>query len=111
MRSELLKTILIVAATSAVASPTLAAPYLTITDNGGGSRTARISVADLDLASFEGQQVLDQRVDSAIRRVCRTSGELWAVSQACRKAARVQAKPQVFAAVQRAQTRLASLSR
>lgn len=110
MRSDLFKTLLIITAASAFSSPAMASGYLTIVDNGGGSRTARISFADLDLASAVGQRELDRRVSAGIRKVCRASGELWAVTQACRRDAQTQAKPQQFAAVQRAQTQLAMVS-
>jgi len=36
-----------------------------------GERSERVSYRDLDLASVEGQAELQQRLDSAARRVCR----------------------------------------
>ena len=36
-----------------------------------GERLERVSYRDLDLASVEGQAELQQRLDSAARRVCR----------------------------------------
>lgn len=36
-----------------------------------GERAERVSYRDLDLASVEGQAELQQRLDSAARRVCR----------------------------------------
>jgi UrcA family protein len=36
-----------------------------------GERSERVSYADLDLASAEGQAELQQRLNSAARRVCR----------------------------------------
>lgn len=110
MRSDLFKTLLVVTSAWAFASPALASGHTTIVDHGGGSKTARINFADLDLSSTDGQRELDRRVSDGIRKVCRAPAELWAVTQACRKAAQTQAKPQLFAAVQRAQTRLAMVS-
>lgn len=37
----------------------------------GEQRTETISTAGLDLATAEGQRLLDMRIDSAARRVCR----------------------------------------
>jgi UrcA family protein len=73
-----------------------------------GERSERVSYRDLDLASVEGQAELQQRLDSAARRVCRfgddgqlvTPGEENACYRETRQTADVQVA-QITAEVQR----------
>lgn len=64
-----------------------------------GERSERVSYGDLNLASVEGQAELQQRVDSAARRVCRFAddGELVtpAEENACYRDARQKVDVQV----------------
>ena len=64
-----------------------------------GERSERVSYSDLNLASVEGQAELQQRVDSAARRVCRFAddGELVtpAEENACYRDARQKVDVQV----------------
>lgn len=64
-----------------------------------GERSERVSYRDLDLASVEGQAELQQRLDSAARRVCRftENGRLVPAEQenACYRITRRQVDVQV----------------
>lgn len=72
-------------------------------------RTAKIEVADLDLATPAGQRALDRRIESAVREVCRTvdirtgTRLLDRESLTCHARARAEAKQQVAALINEAQ--------
>jgi UrcA family protein len=63
--------------------------------------TIKVSTADLDLGTAEGQKALDKRVEKAVRSVCRTtslttgSRILSQDAQACLAKARSDARQQV----------------
>jgi UrcA family protein len=63
--------------------------------------TIKVSTADLDLATPAGQKTLDQRVEKAVRSVCRTtslstgSRILSQEAQACLTKSRADARQQV----------------
>ena len=65
--------------------------------------TIRVSTTDIDLGTAQGQKTLDQRVEKAVRHVCRTtdlSTGTRVMSQdalACLAKARTDAKQQVAA--------------
>lgn len=65
--------------------------------------TIRVSTSDIDLGTAKGQKMLDQRVERAVRHVCRTtsltSGSriLSQDARACLAKARSDAKQQVAA--------------
>ena len=67
--------------------------------------TIKVSTADLDLGTAEGQKMLDKRVEKAVRSVCRTtslstgSRILSHDAQVCLAKARSDARQQVAALV------------
>ncbi|WP_380876310.1 UrcA family protein [Sphingomonas sp. DBB INV C78] len=63
--------------------------------------TARVSYADLNLSTAEGRATLDRRISRAARRVCVMAPDHRETS--CRRHALELARPQVLAAVERAQ--------
>lgn len=71
--------------------------------------TLSVSYADLDLGTVEGQKTLDQRVEKAVRTVCRSTkfdgGTRLMNSDAmnCLAKARAEAKQQVAAVVRNEQ--------
>lgn len=101
------RNLLVIGAAAALASPALSSGYTKISYNGDGTRTARISYADLDLSSPDGQRELNKRVKSAVSRICAEPGAIPSEVQACRMSASSATRPQVLAAVERSQTRLA----
>lgn len=111
MRNQFLKTILIVAAASAFSSSAMASSHTKFVHNPSGSITAKISTADLNLGSLDGQRALKKRVASAVRHICRVPGSLWNHEMTCRHKAYRDARPQQFAAINRAQTQLAMVTR
>lgn len=71
-------------------------------------RTAEVRISDLDLGTAAGQRTLDNRIENAIRQVCRTASLtgtriLDQSAQECRARARAEAKQQVAALMDRAQ--------
>ncbi|MFC4253870.1 UrcA family protein [Altererythrobacter xixiisoli] len=68
------------------------------------AETVRVTHADLDLNTIEGQQKLQQRVDGAIRRIClfddqgRLSNAY--VTQACTRQIRAEMTPKVAALIE-----------
>jgi len=97
-----------VAAALSLASPALAAP-LVVTAPAGDMVVQKISFADLDLASAEAQTALNSRVSYGIRRLCyattsfERSPRSGILLSHCRRAAWLQARPQISTAVGRAQ--------
>lgn len=67
--------------------------------------TIQVPTADIDLGTAKGQRTLDQRVEKAVRQVCRTtslttgSRTLSQEARACLAKARIDAKQQVAALV------------
>jgi UrcA family protein len=65
--------------------------------------TIKVSTADLDLGTAQGQKTLDKRVEKAVRSVCRTtslttgSRVMSQDAQACLAKARTDARQQVAA--------------
>lgn len=65
--------------------------------------TIEVSTADIDLGTAQGQKTLDQRVEKAVRTVCRTtsvttgSRVMSQEARACLAKARTDAKQQVAA--------------
>ena len=90
--------------THALAALGLAGAAITpaMADN-GQILTVKVNTADIDLGTAEGQKTLDQRVEKAVRHVCRTtdlSTGTRVMSQdalACLAKARTDAKQQVAA--------------
>ena len=72
-------------------------------------RTAQIKVADLDLATAEGQRTLDKRIEGAVRQVCRRTSLQSGTriidkdSLRCLARARAEAKQQVALLTAKAQ--------
>jgi UrcA family protein len=68
-------------------------------------KTARVAVSDLDLGTASGQKTLDQRVERAVRSVCRTvsvttgSRIMDQDAQKCLTKARADARLQVAALI------------
>jgi len=102
-----IRNLLIIGAAASLASPALSSGYTKISYNGDGTRTARISYADLDLSSPDGQRELDKRVKSAVSRICAQPAAIPSEVHACRANASQATRPQVLAAVERSQVRLA----
>lgn len=69
----------------------------------GELMTIHVRTADIDLATAKGQKTLDQRVEKAVRQVCRTTSHtggsriLTMDARACLAKARADAKQQVAA--------------
>ncbi|GAO38093.1 hypothetical protein SCH01S_03_00680 [Sphingomonas changbaiensis NBRC 104936] len=101
------RNLLIIGLASSLATPAISSGYMKISNNPDGTRTARISYADLDLSSSDGQRELNKRVKSAVSRICSEPGSLASAEHACRANASKSTQAQVFAAVERSQTRLA----
>ena len=101
------RNLLIIGAAATLASPALASGHMKFSNNSDGTRTARISYADLDLSSPDGQRALNKRVKSAVSQLCAAPGAIPSEVHACRANAFDSTRPQVFAAVERSRTRLA----
>jgi UrcA family protein len=88
----------------AVSLLAMAAPALA--DQDDGSARLAISTSGIDLATPQGQQALQRRVDNAINRLCGsntlgTREEAEAIA-ACRAETRAEVQPQVDAMLMRA---------
>lgn len=90
--------------THALAALGLAGAAITPAMAGNGQiLTVKVNTADIDLGTAQGQKTLDQRVEKAVRHVCRTtdlSTGTRVMSQdalACLAKARTDAKQQVAA--------------
>ena len=90
--------------THALAALGLAGAAITPAMAGNGQiLTVKVNTADIDLGTAQGQKTLDQRVEKAVRHVCRTtdlSTGTRVMSQdalACLAKARSDAKQQVAA--------------
>jgi UrcA family protein len=90
--------------THALAALGLAGAAITPAMAGNGQiLTVKVNTADIDLGTAQGQKTLDQRVEKAVRHVCRTtdlSTGTRVMSQdalACLAKARTDAKRQVAA--------------
>lgn len=90
--------------THALAALGLAGAAITpaMADN-GQILTVKVNTADIDLGTAEGQKTLDQRVEKAVRHVCRTTNLSTGTrvmsqdARACLAKARTDAKRQVAA--------------
>lgn len=85
--------------TAALASVALAASASTAAAQ-EEVHTATVEFADLDINSVSGAEMLDRRIDAAVREVCRPPRQKLTVSQhtetsACRAAARADADDQL----------------
>jgi UrcA family protein len=92
--------------THALAALGLAGAAITPAMAGNGQiLTVKVNTADIDLGTAQGQKTLDQRVEKAVRHVCRTtdlSTGTRVMSQdalACLAKARTDAKQQVAALI------------
>lgn len=68
--------------------------------------TASVRIDDLNLASAQGRQRLDKRIDSAVRLMCRAGGRTLAdraLETQCIDSALADAKPQTERAIAQAQ--------
>lgn len=74
--------------------------------NAGTRESVAVAYADLNLASAQGQAMLEHRIESAVRRVCDANDSrelaMRAASRKCQLAARSVARPSMEVAVQRA---------
>ena len=87
------------------ASATQESPVVVFAEPLQNVRTAHVSYADLDLASFGGEDRLKRRVASAVKRVCLRSDSLGlqdSVYTDCAGGAMDGASPQIAQAVARA---------
>ncbi|MFO6446638.1 UrcA family protein [Erythrobacter sp. NE805] len=72
-------------------------------------RTLSVSTAGIDLGSPEGQKILDQRIEKAVRHVCRTTNPdtgtrmISNEAQQCLARARSEAKQQLAALIAKEQ--------
>jgi len=90
--------------THALAALGLAGAAITPAMAGNGQiLTVKVNTSDIDLGTAQGQKTLDQRVEKAVRQVCRTtslttgSRVMSQEARACLAKARTDAKQQVAA--------------